>query len=531
MEKKRIAIVKVRGSQDVEFAIPILAEKALPFVGASAMHERMLATRGQVFLPSMVLPYLAALCMDHDRRSETEHEYILVDEAEDELRRWDWDVDMAMFTVSTTNCLATYRIADLARSWGTKVVLGGIHASTLPQEAAPHADAVAIGEAETVIDRIMDDFDAGSLSRTYEGGRAESLAGLPIPAWDLGVTSVTGHGATRAGTTRNYAPWVIPVQTSRGCRNACRFCSTTRYQGADRRHRPIEDIVNEIKALQASGTLTPRHTVFFTDNNIVSDSDHHRGVRDTTYARKLFEAMIPLGITWVGQGEITVGEDVGLVDLMSRSGCHMLLIGMEAVTKGQLAGIGKGAMNSDNYGRCLDTLHDHGIANIGCFIMGLDGQGEEAFRATEEFINRYVDVPQISILTPFPGTALYSSMESSRRILSRDWSMYDISHVVIRPDRMTPAELEDNYSKMLGRVYSWKNMIARATRYAMRVTRNGMPAFGVASRFSSVFAPGVVYRSLYRVNRGLPADIFAGAGSPFRADAFRIPKTAPTFAP
>lgn len=520
MEGTRVAIIKVRGSQDVEFRMPLLAEKALPFVGASGMLEKMAATRGQVFLPNMVLPYLAALCQAHDRHAGTVHEYMIVDESEDELRKWDWDVDLAMFTVSTTNCQASYRMADLARSWGVKTVLGGIHPSTLPEEAAPHADAIAIGEAETVIDSIIDDFDAGRLARTYEGGRARSLAGLPVPAWDLGVTSVTGHGGTRPGSTRDYAPWVIPVQTSRGCRNACRFCSTTRYQGADRRHRPIEDIVNEIKTLQANGILTPRHTVFFTDNNIVSDSDHHAGTRDTAYARSLFSALIPLGITWVGQGEITVGEDEDFVDLMSRSGCHMLLIGMEAVSGARLAALGKGAMNAETYGRSLDVLHDHGIANIGCFIMGLDGQGIDEFRATERFIEKYVDVPQISILTPYPGTALYRHMEKERRILSRDWSMYDISHVVIRPDRMTPAELEDTYAAMLGRVYSWKNMVARAARYAMRSTRNGMPAFGTAARFSSVFAPNIVYRSLYKVARGLPSDIFTGAGSPVNANRF-----------
>lgn len=513
MEEKKIAIIKVRGSQDVEFSIPALAEWALPFTGASAMVERMAASRGQVFLPSMVLPYLAALSMQHDGVTGARHEYILIDESEDELRKWDWNVDMAMFTTSTTNCLATYRMADLARSWGVKTVLGGIHPSTLPAEAEPHADAVAIGEAETIIGHIIDDFDAGTLRARYEGGRAASLAGLPVPAWDLGVTAVTGHGVTRAGTTRDYAPWVIPVQTSRGCRNACRFCSTTRYQGADRRHRPVQDIVNEIKALQTAGILTPRDTVFFTDNNIVSDSDHHSGTRDTTYARELFTALTPLGITWVGQGEITVGEDPGLVDLMSKSGCHMLLIGMETIKDDSLAALGKGCMNAAAYGRCLDTLHDHGIANIGCFIMGLDAQDVADFRATEAFIDRYVDVPQISILTPYPGTALYRKMESERRILSRDWSMYDISHVVILPDRMTPAELEDEYAKMLGRVYSWQKMVARAARYALRPTRNGMPAFGPASRFSSVFAPNVVYRSLYQVARGLPPDIFEGVGT------------------
>ncbi len=514
MEMSRIAIIKVRGSQDVEFSVPAPVRAALPLLGATGLKDRIEASRGQVFLPNMVLPYLAALCQRHDDSRRRKRDYMLIDEPGRNLIGWDWNIDVAMFTVSTTNCIATYEVADQARSRGVKVVMGGIHVSMVPQEAAAHADAIVIGEAEGVIDSLLDDLDAGNLATAYEGGRAASLAGLPVPAWDLGVTPIRRGSGSEGQNAVDYAPWVIPVQTSRGCRNACRFCSTTRYQGAQRRHRPVADIVNEIKALQASGVLTRAHTVFFTDNNIVSDSDHRKGIRDTKYAKSLFEGLLGLGITWVGQGEITVGEDPELVDLMARSGCHMLLIGMEAISPEALRGAGKQVTTPDRYASCLATLHDHGIANIGCFIMGLDGQGIEAFKPTEDFINRHVDVPQISVLTPFPGTALYSKLEAERRILSRDWSMYDISHVVIQPERLTPAELEDNYALLLSRVYSIKNIIARATTYAFRPTINGMPAFGAATRFSSVLAPNIVYRTLSGVARGLPADIFAGAGAP-----------------
>jgi radical SAM superfamily enzyme YgiQ (UPF0313 family) len=513
MTSKKIAVIKVRSSQDVELVIPRAIELGLPMVGAGSMVKHMKAAQGQVFLPNLALPYLAALGMAHDKTTGKHHEYVLIDEKEEDLHKWAWDIDLAMFTVSTTNCMATYRVADFARSRGIKVVLGGIHPSTLPDEAMPHADAVAVGEAETIIARIIDDFDAGHLSGIYDGGKATSLAGLPVPAWELGVTRIVDDCNGPAGSTRNYAPWVIPVQTSRGCRNACYFCSTTRFQGANRRHRPVGEIVTEIQALQNAGVLTNSHTVFFTDNNIVSDSDHSRKTRDTAYARSLFAALEPLGITWVGQGEITVGEDVEMVDQMSKSGCHMLLIGMETISQKGLGGLGKGAMNVDKYAACLKTLHDHGISNIGCFIMGIDGQGLEAFEATKKFIQKHVDVPQISVMTPYPGTALHHKMVREGRIISQDWSMYDITHVVFKPDTMTAHQLEVRYAAMLNDVYSWNSIFARARRHGMRRTVNGMPAFNKVARFTSIFAPNIVYRTLSLNGRGLPADAYAGVGS------------------
>jgi radical SAM superfamily enzyme YgiQ (UPF0313 family) len=515
MKQSTIAIIKVRGSQDVEFAPPLLIDVLSPLLALTPAGRRARETRGLTFMPNMVLPYLAALCRENDARCGTSRRYVLIDENEAAFQHWTWDVDLAMFTVSTTNAPASYRVADLARNRGVRVVMGGIHASTLPAEALGHADAVACGEAETIIGRIIEDFDRGTLSGQYEGGRSASLDNLPVPAWELGVTPlVKGPGRTRVmGSPRPYAPWVVPVQTSRGCRNACQFCSTTRYQGAERRHRPAADIVNEIRTLQARGIITGAQTVFFTDNNIVSDSDHNRGVRDTTYARTLFKALAGLGITWVGQGEVMVGEDPELVALMARSGCHTLLIGMETVKPHGLGRLGKATMEADRYASCLETLHDHGISNIGCFIMGLDGHGLDTFAPTAEFIRRYVDIPQISVLTPYPGTPLYYRMKNDDRILCHDWSLYDITHVVMRPDRMTALDLETSYSDLLRKVYSPANMLSRAFRYANRPTLGEHPLRSRVSRFTSVLAPNIVYRSLSLVGRGLPAQIYEGLGT------------------
>ncbi|HNU67794.1 MAG TPA: radical SAM protein [Myxococcota bacterium] len=515
MKLKKIAIVRVRGSQDVEFAPSALVTALSPVLGLSRIGRLVKAGKGRTYMPAMALPYIAALCGKADAARGIRREYILVDEPEAGFSGWNWDVDMAMFTVSTSNAPATFRVADRARHFGVKVVMGGIHPSVMPEECLAHADSVARGEAETILGRMLDDYDSGTPAPIYDGGHGTTLEGLPVPAWELGVTPlVKGPGRTRrTGKAVPYAQWVVPVQTSRGCRNACAFCSTTRFQGAARRHRPVAEIADEIRTLKANGVIGPDQTVFFTDNNIVSDSDHRNGIRDTRYARSLFLALKPLGITWVGQGEITVGQDPGLVAMMAESGCHTLLVGLETVSPAGLGRLGKASMKSDTYARSLEVLHDHGISNIGCFIMGLDGHGPETFQPTLDFIERHVDIPQVSVLTPYPGTPLFYQLHRDERILCDDWSLYDITHVVIKPDRLNALDLETAYSRMISQIYSPLAIVRRAARYARAGGRDGHALKRAGARFTSVLAPNIVYRTLSTTGRGLSGQIFRGLGA------------------
>ncbi|MBM4398254.1 MAG: B12-binding domain-containing radical SAM protein [Deltaproteobacteria bacterium] len=501
MGTKRIAIVKKRTGHDLEWHMPPALVRAVDALALEGVLGRVRRTQGQAFMPQLTLPYLAALGRAYDSAAGTRHEFEVRDAREEELRLE--GCDMAWFTVSTPNAPATYRVSDMLRARGVPTVLGGIHPSVMPGEAAGHATAIATGDGEETVPRILADFDEGRLRARYDGGRAASMDGLPVPLW--------GREADASGGGNDPCPWVVPVQTSRGCRNACAFCSTTRFQGAARRHRPAGEVADEIRALQDAGVLTPDKTVFFTDNNIVSDSDHRRGARDTRHARELFEALLPLGIAWVGQGEVSVADDPDLVDLMARSGCHLLLVGLETVSQSAMDGIGKPGNRVGRYAAALETLHDHGIANIGCFIAGLDGDGPGVFDATAAFIRRHVDVPQLSLLTPFPGTPLFRRAEADGRLLHRDWSRYDILHVVSRPALMTPGELRAGYDRLVDEVYSPWAMASRALRYAARRTVNGMPRFGFAGRLSSVLAPNLVYRRLARLGRRDVAADGAGA--------------------
>jgi radical SAM superfamily enzyme YgiQ (UPF0313 family) len=262
----------------------------------------------------------------------------------------------------------------------------------------------------------------------------------------------------------------------------------------------VEDIVAEIEAYKASGVFTGDKAFFLTDNNSVSDSDHRRGLRDTTYAKSLFRALAPQHVTWTGQGEISVADDPELLDLLASAGCRTLLVGFESLDQKNLGAVGKVGNTVENYIRRIEALHDHGIQLIGCFILGLDNDTPEVFDRITDFVQRYIDIPQISVLTPFPGTTQFARMEREGRILHKDWSRYDITHVVYRPLGMSPEELDAGYRRMQSRLFSWPWMLGRATRRALHrrgPTAQRTTGFG---RWLSTLAPNLVYGSLSHVD-------------------------------
>jgi radical SAM superfamily enzyme YgiQ (UPF0313 family) len=456
------------------------------------MRDHLRATTGQPFMPQLTLPYLAALGQRYNEAHGTDHRFELIDDRLDRIRLRGYD--MVWFTAVSPTAPAVYRLSDRARAAGMTTVIGGIHATMLPDEVELHADAVVMGEGETTVAEILADWDRDRRLRPrYTGGHDASLDRLPVPRW-------------RDALLADYCPWIIPVQTSRGCRNACHFCSTTRYQGARRRHRPVQEVVDEILRLRDEGVLTPEKVIFFTDNNIVSDTDHRRGVTDTAYARELFRALESLEVLWTGQGEINVADDLELTQLMARAGCINLLVGFESIQQDNLATVGKPSNTVETYIRQIETLHRHGIAIIGCFIFGLDHDDHDVFDHTARFIERYIEVPQISLLTPFPGTPLHHRMAREGRLLHKDWSQYDITHVVFRPTNMTPEELELGYRQLSRRLFSWPAILSRSLRYALRPAQVHQSGFGRTSRFTSVLAPNLVYGSLCRIGRDRPGN-------------------------
>lgn len=392
-----------------------------PFNAANAK------VRGKVYMSQLTLPALAALTPPDVAVS-------IVDENLDPVP-FDDGYDLVGITTLTPSATRAYEIADEFRSRGVRVVLGGVHASLMPEEAREHADALLIGEAEGVWPQLLADAQNGGLKPMYQAEGRPSLASLPHPRHDL---------------TRQDGYLNIPkVETSRGCPFNCNFCSTTVIFGNRMRYRPVEDVVEEVRALG-------NHFVFFTDNNIVGN---------VGYAKKLFRALIPLKVKWLSQGSLHLARDPELLRLAAESGCVGMLIGIESLMEEAIASMNKRVNKVAEYARDIRRIHRHGIGLIGCFVFGFDEDDPKVFRKTVRFVRRLnIEVPQFTLLTPYPGTELRQQLLEQGRVLHNDWEKYDVGHVVFEPKGMSAEQLLDGYRRACGRVYSYPNIFWRLAR-------------------------------------------------------------------
>jgi radical SAM superfamily enzyme YgiQ (UPF0313 family) len=329
------------------------------------------------------------------------------------------NVDLVGMTSITATTPRAYEIADKFREKGVPVIMGGMHASALPEEAIKHVDAVVIGEAEGQIKPLVKDFKNGKLKKFYSSKKRPDLKKIPLPRTDLYEKK------------NKYYKEMHLIQTTRGCPFNCDFCTVTHFFGQTYRTRSIEDIVREIK------TVSRRTLIFFVDDNIAGNPK---------YAKKLFKALIPLHIKWFGQASIVLAKNKELLRLAARSGCISLFIGIESVSPSSLREVGKSMNKVKEYKESIKIIHDHGIAIIGAFIFGFDSDNKGVFEETVSFIDRnQIELPSLAILTPLPGTRLNEKMEKEGRIISRDWSKYTVGEVVFQPKLLTVEELQEGY--------------------------------------------------------------------------------------
>ena len=324
---------------------------------------------------------------------------------------YDKHVDLVGITCLTPSALQAYKIAGRFRDRGVKVVLGGIHASALPEEALAHADAVVVGEAEGVWKKVIEDFKAGRMGGIYSSEKKPDLAGMPFPRRDL--------CAPRKYLVRNL------VETSRGCPFNCAFCSDWIVYGNRYRFRPVKEVVEEIRSLR-------KKFIFFVDNNIAGN---------ITRAKELFEALIPLKIKWVGQASITFGYDEEAVKLAARSGCLGVLVGLETLKKGLLKTIGK-PVDPGRYIECISRIQRHGIFVQGEFIFGFDEDDASVFKETVDFaMKANLGSARFAILKPYPGTRIYEQFLKDGRMRTADWEKFHTRNVVYKPKNLTPEHL------------------------------------------------------------------------------------------
>lgn len=386
---------------------------------------------GKVLVPPLSLPLLAGLTpLDVDVRLIDEHI-----EKVDINTPTDW-VAISCMTASAPRA---YELADGFRERGIPVVMGGIHPTVMPDEASAHADAVVVGEAEPVWQEIIQDLAGNRLKSRYENFGLANLEGMPLPRRDL--------------LRQERYLTINVVQTARGCPNGCSFCSVSAIFGRRYRFRPIPEVIEEIRSLHG--------WVGFVDDNIVG---HHER------AKELFEALIPLKIKWVGQGDLSMANDPELMSLAVRSGCHAMFIGLESVTPENLLATSKRPNIGLDISDAIRKIHKAGIEIVGSYVLGLDNDDKDVFKRTAEFAKAHkLAAAQFSVLTPFPGTAIRQQLEDERRIIDRDWSHYTMSNVVFTPRHMTPKELEEGQKATYRDFYSVQSILNRAFTFRKRL--------------------------------------------------------------
>src|SRR3569833_1509320 len=344
----------------------------------------------------------------------------------------DLEADLVGLTVITGTARRAYELADHFRKRGITVVLGGPHVTLIPEDAAPHADAVVVGYAEDSWPQLLRDFQNGQLRPRYDQGPNLDLADRPFARRDL-------LPSNRYLTNNVF-------EATRGCIHNCDFCVVPTAWGRKPYQKPVDQVITEIRKHGA-------RKLIFVDLNIIADRD---------YAVRLFTALIPLRVQWYGLATVLLADDLELLELAGRSGCKGLLMGLESISPQNLRHSHKGFNSPEKFTRVVERLHEHGIALQGCFVFGLDHDEPDVFLKTAEFaVHARIDLPRYAIVTPFPNTGLYKRLEAEGRILTKNWELYDGQHVVFRPAKLTMEELQQGTEAAWKYTYSFRSIVRR----------------------------------------------------------------------
>lgn len=347
---------------------------------------------------------------------------------------FDTDADLIALTAMTAQATRAYQLADTFRSRGKTVVMGGFHASNLPDEALQHVDSVVVGEGELAWPQLLADFQAGRLQRLY---RADGLIDTTlIPPARREIFKGSGHLFTNT------------IQTTRGCPFDCEFCSVTAFYGRKYRKRPVEQVLAELQELRKANSF-----VFFVDDNIVADR---------RYSLPLFAGMKGMGLKWLSHAPIDFAEDQELLKAAGESGCVGMFVGFESLNQDSLAAMGKVTNKAASYKAYAQQFRDNGIGILGSFVMGCDGDTPAVFEQTLRFCeDARLEAAIFPILTPYPGTKVRQRLEAEGRIISNNWQDYDMEHVTFQPRGMTVQELQDGYDQACRSFYSWGSIYRR----------------------------------------------------------------------
>jgi len=372
-------------------------------------------------IPQLSLHILASL-------TANDVDITVVDE---EIKEIDFSLyfDLVGISCMTATANRSYQLSERFRQRGSKVVLGGIHPTILPQEAIRHADAVVIGEAEGCWADVINDFRKEKLQKFYHVP-APDLSKYPSPRRDFRIDSALFN--------------CVGLGTTRGCPYLCEFCSVADFYGRKIRHRPISMVVEDIKQ---SGSKT----FLVLDDNVTGHPE---------YSKELFEALIPLGIRWIGQSSISLSKDKEMLKLCRQSGCAALFFGLESVSPSSLVGMKKSLKSIEETEKAIEIIQDNGIAFHPSLIFGFDTDTKAIFDDTLDFLARTkLPTMSLNVLTPYPGTRIYQRFKDQGRIISYNWNHYDHHTVVFQPKNMTPRELAEGHHYVQSEFYSFSSIL------------------------------------------------------------------------
>jgi radical SAM superfamily enzyme YgiQ (UPF0313 family) len=379
----------------------------------------------------LTMPYLAGFV-------GSSHRVALVDEYNQSIDV-EAPADLVGITCNTPNAGHVYDLADAFRRRGRLVVLGGPHATLLPDEARQHADAVVVGEAERTWPMVIEDAKAGRLQPLYRDLQPPSLAGLPQARRDL---------------IRNRGLLGNTIIATRGCPHRCNYCNLRQIYDPSLRFRPVEEVAAEVRTFRSP---------FFTfwDDQLFMDS---------SYAMKLFSGLAGAGKRWAAMVTLASTRNTRLLAAAARAGCSCLFLGLESFSSESLRLANKAFNVVESYEEGIARIHRHNITVQAGIVFGFDGDDESTFEATLRGATRAgLDGATISILTPFPKTPIFEELEQAGRLLTCDWSYYNgKTAVAFRPARMTAKQLWEGYMWFRRRFFDPKCILQRVRRSRVR---------------------------------------------------------------
>jgi radical SAM superfamily enzyme YgiQ (UPF0313 family) len=351
-----------------------------------------------------------------------EHSLKILDERFEKINVED-DYDLIGISAMTYQAPRAYAIADEFIKKGKQVVLGGWHPSAMPQEAKHHATALVMGEGEEVWPRLLQDAERGVLQPLYRQEQAIDFSSVPF-----------------ARTSKRNLTIAAPIEATRGCPYGCAFCAITNSAGYGTFHvKSVERVIAEIQSI-------PQKYLLFNDASLTID---------VGYTKRLFEQMAPLHKKFYCFGNAhTLIRDDELLRLAHEAGCISWSIGFDSISQQSIHSIGKRSNVVDEYKAVIQKIHDFGMNVAGSFMFGFDSDTLGIFDETSDFVcDSDIDSAAFHILTPFPGTPLFTMYDEQQRILTKDWSQYDCTKVVFQPKNMTTEELLEGYMNAYERFY------------------------------------------------------------------------------